>query len=222
MTKAKKKETSSKVILKKDGKMTFIYIKDCVFYYASLTKPKEKFKSDNEKEYTLTAFIDESTKDELLELDVNKTFFEVGVDKITKGKRKGQVKYDVEKYPECEGLFGFTVTAPEFNKAGNKTKLQVVDVKGKPLKELIGNGSKGNLKTLAWLNADEEYCFRLNLVHVTDLVAYEQDGEVVDDELGITYEIGSSDKSKDADLDDELEDDDHPFGDDDDTDDDEY
>lgn len=216
MTRTSKKAAPSNVILKEDGKFNWLYIKNVVMYHARVAEPVDKYKGkDGEQEYNVTVFVDEASKDKLEELDVNKNFFEVDVDTITKGKRKGEVKYSSETYEGCEGMFGFTISLPSKTKAGKDAFVTVVDAQGKKLDALIGNGSKGNVKCMVWTNEDEQLNLRLNLLHVLDLVPYEAGGPVEDDTLGITYEVGGN-KKKDSELDPELEGDEPDFDDDDD------
>lgn len=182
---------SKNVVLRTEGKTSNLYIIDAIAYYASVHKPKEKYQS-TDKEYSITLFVDEATKDALIDLPVNsaKVFAEVGVDKIKKGKRRGEIKYPSDTYPE--GLFGFSVTCPEFSKAGNPRTVKVIGKDGKDIEDMIGNGSKVTVKCLAYTNQDEEWNIQLSLVQVLDLVPYEGGGgEVTDDILGVSYSVGS-------------------------------
>lgn len=199
-------KTKKSVILKEDGQFNHVYIMGAKIYYAKVQSPQQKYKApEGEREYALTAFVDEKTKEALLDLPVNsaKSFAEVGVDVLRKGRNRGEIKYPLDKYPDCEGLFGFNLNCPEFSKAGKKRTIKIIDKKGEDIESLIGNGSVANIKTLAYKNQDEEWNMQLSLLQVTDLIEYESDGEVEDDVLGVSYGVSSA-KSDDNDSDDDV------------------
>jgi hypothetical protein len=189
-----KAAAKSKVVLKEDGKFNFIYIMDAIAYYSRVYESQQKHKApEGEKEYHITLFVDEATKDALIDLPVNKGFSEVDVGKITKGANRGNIKFPLDKYPDCEGLFGFKVSVPEFSKAKKPQHVKVVNKKGEKIDDLIGNGSRVNIKTFAWKNEDGEWNLRLDLVHVLELIEYKGGaGEVEDDVLGVTYDATSA------------------------------
>jgi hypothetical protein len=164
-------------------------LKDVKLCWAKVHEPDLKFKSD-EKEYSVVVFMSEEDKDFCEnELLLNKQYALVG-----KTKRKGKIVYPVESqvdegkfhYGEFEGLWGVKLTCPEFDKKGNKLKIDVYDKDGKPTDALIGNGSEGLVRLYTWQSQDGMLNTRLNGIRVTNLVEYESDGEGgFDDILGV-------------------------------------
>src|SRR3989304_8152567 len=128
-----------------------LYIKNATVFYAAVHEPKKKYQAE-EKEFSLTAFVDEDTKDKLLdEVMVNKTFALVGKDKTSKPPRRikyplssqveeGKVNYDI-----VDGMYGFSVAKPEFSKKKNPMSVNVIGADGSPFTENVGNGSVCNL-----------------------------------------------------------------------------
>lgn len=175
-----------------------VYILNTPVFYAKVHDVKFKYQSTTEKEYSLTSFVDEETKDKLLdEAMLNKTFAEVGKDKTSKAPRRikfplsSQVEEGKTNYDIVDGLFGFTVAKPEFSKAGNKMSVNVIDKDGKEFTADIGNGSVCTLKLFGYRNADGQLTVTLDTVQVVEHVPYENkggDGNVVDDVLG-TYAV---------------------------------
>ena len=217
---------SKNVILKQDGQFSSIYIKNAKVYYAKVYEPQDKYKGEEgEREFSVQLFIDEQSKEALLDLPVNsaKVFAEVGVDKLKKGPNRGKFKYPTEKYPDCEGLFGFGLSCPEFSKKGKPRFVKVINKKGEDIDDLIGNGSTVTVKCSAYQNQDGEWNMQLNLVQVLDLIPYESSGEIEDDVLGVTYSAGNSKKRDDIDPELAVDDDEVPqFDTEDEADDDEY
>lgn len=175
-----------------------LYIKNAVVFYAAVHEPKKKYQVE-EKEFSLTAFVDEETKDKLLdEVMVNKTFALVGKDKTSKPPRRikyplssqteeGKVNYDV-----VDGMYGFTVAKPEFSKKNNPMSVNVIDIEGNTFSENIGNGSVCTLKLFAYRNQDNQLVVTLDTVQVIEHIPYE--GKVAadsvdDDVLGVTYKV---------------------------------
>lgn len=178
-----------------------LYIKDAVVFYPNVHQPKKKFQSED-REFSATVFVDEETKDKLLdEVMVNKTFSLVGKDKTSKPPRRikfplssqveeGKVNYDV-----VDGMYGFTVAKPEFSKKGNKMAVNVIDFEGKPFTENVGNGSVCTLKLFGYRNVDNQLVVTLDTLQVLDHVPYEQKSasdSVDDDVLGVTYKVQKS------------------------------
>ena len=176
-----------------------IYIMNTPVFYASVYEVKPKYNDPINKEFSLQAFVDEATKDQLIdEVMLNKTFAEVGVTKTTKAPRRikfptssqveeGKVNYDVVK-----GMYGFTVAKPEFSKAGNAMKVNVVDKEGNAFAELIGNGSVVNLKLFGYLNKEGQLNVTLDTVQVLEHVPYTgktASDSVDDDVLGVSYKV---------------------------------
>jgi hypothetical protein len=190
---------SNNVVLKDDAKnkkYKTLYVKNAKVYYPCVHRPKKAYQSED-KEYSITVFVDEDSKDALEEeVHLNKEFFLVGK---TKNKKK-VVKFKAEDYPECEGLWGFTLTQPAKSKAGKNMSVTVVDKAGNKFEEDIGNGSVCTVKCMGWHNDDGLLTARLNLVQVLEHVPYEggAGGVVEDDELGISYEIQYADAGEDS------------------------
>jgi hypothetical protein len=175
-----------------------LYIKNATVFYAAVHEPKKKYQAE-EKEFSLTAFVDEETKDKLLdEVMVNKTFALVGKDKTSKPPRRikyplssqveeGKVNYDV-----VDGMYGFTVAKPEFSKKGNLMNVNVIDTEGNAFAENIGNGSVCTLKLFAYRNQDNQLVVTLDTVQVIEHIPYEGKtaaDSVEDDVLGVSYKV---------------------------------
>ena len=175
-----------------------LYIKDATVFYAVVHEPKKKYQSED-REYSVTVFVDEDTKDKLLdEVIVNKSFALVGKDKTSKPPRRikyplssqveeGKVNYDV-----VDGMYGFTVAKPEFSKKGNPMTVNVIDKDGKAFTENVGNGSVCTLKLFGYRNQDNQLVVTLDTLQVLEHVPYE--GKVAadsvdDDVLGVSYQV---------------------------------
>jgi len=175
-----------------------LYIKDATVFYPVLHEPKKKYQSED-REYSVTVFVDEETKDKLLdEVMVNKTFALVGKDKTSKPPRR--IKYPLSSqteegkvnYDAVEGMYGFTVAKPEFSKKGNPMTVNVIDKDGKPFTENVGNGSVCTLKLFGYRNQEGQVVVTLDTVQVLEHVAYEQKAaadSVDDDVLGVSYKV---------------------------------
>lgn len=187
----------SEVIQKDSNKFEQVYIMggDAVLYYPRLNKPYPKHKSD-EKQYSVTVFVDTETRNKLeMPVDeggvfINKQFYEVGVDRNKKKKIKfptsNQVGEDERHYDDVKGLHGFSMTCPEFKKNGEKFVVNVVDGDGNPLKESVGTGSKGNIRSWGWRNEEGQLNITLDTVQVTELVEAPSSGNGgFDDIMGI-------------------------------------
>lgn len=201
----------SNVVVKKVKQNGFenelVYIKNAICYYASVHEPKNKWVPEGQvkgslgKEYSITLFVDKECADELQDkVLLNKTFAKVGVDK----NKKRVIKYpltsqlpkpkDGEKekkgYDEVDGLYGAQFSTPQLSKKGKPFSVTVIGTDGQPFEELIGNGSKVTVKLTGYRNTDGLLNTRIELVQVIDHVPFEErefDGNIVDDELGITY-----------------------------------
>lgn len=180
-----------------------VYVKNTPVFYAAVHTAKPKYQS-TDKEFSLTAFVSEETKDQLLdEVMVNKTFALVGKDKTSKPPRRtkyplssqveeGKVNYDV-----VDGMYGFSLAKPEFSKKGNAMSVNVIDLEGKPFTENIGNGSVVNLKLFGYKNQDNQLVVTLDTVQVVEHIPYEAKGatdSVADDVLGVSYSVKKADK----------------------------
>ena len=196
---------------KLEGKFEFVYLKDVIVYYASVLEPKFKYQSTTEKEFGLTAFITDADR-LVLEDDVrlNKSIFKVGVDK----NKKRAIKYPTDKYKDVEGLNGIQLTLNELRKNGQPNQLVVVDKEGKQQIDLVGNGSRCNIKLFGYRNVDDLLVVSLNLIQVIDLVPYDGGSGDYDEELGIAIPK----QKKKPTVTSEFDDDDIPgFGDEDDN-----
>lgn len=199
------KETSIvlKELPKKGDLETFnLYLKNVPVFYPVVHEVKKKYQSE-EKEFSVTVFIDEPTKDKLEdEVAVNKTFAKVGVTKTSKPPKR--VKYPLSSqaeegkldYDEVEGMWGFTVTRPEFSKKGNKQTINVIDKDGNAFTENVGNGSVCNIKLFCYKNRDGQLVVTLDTLQVIEHVAYEtaaSSDSVDDDVLGVSYKVKKAD-----------------------------
>lgn len=176
-----------------------LYIKNAVVFYAAVHEPKKRYQSED-KEFSLTAFVDEETKDKLLdEVMVNKTFALVGKDKTSKPPRKikyalsSQVEEGKVHYDLVNGMYGFNLTKPEFSKKKNPMTVNVIDAEGKPFTENVGNGSVCTLKLFGYKNVDGQLVVTLDTVQVLEHVPYEQKGSatsgIVEDDVLGTYSL---------------------------------
>lgn len=175
-----------------------VYILNTPVFYAKVHDVKFKYQSTTDKEYSLTSFVDEDTKDKLLdEVMLNKTFAQVGKDKTSKAPRRikfplsSQVEEGKTNYDVVDGLFGFTVAKPEFSKAGNKMSVNVIDKDGAEFTADIGNGSVCTLKLFGYKNVEGQLTVTLDTVQVVEHVPYENkgsDGNIEDDVLG-SYKV---------------------------------
>lgn len=203
-------QVSTSVIVKqlpKSGTLeTFnVYILNTPVFYAKVHDVKFKYQSTTDKEYSLTSFVDEETKDKLLdEVMLNKTFAQVGKDKTSKAPRRikfplsSQVEEGKTNYDVVDGMFGFTVAKPEFSKAGNKMSVNVIDKDGNEFTADIGNGSVCTLKLFGYKNKDDQLTVTLDTVQVIEHVPYENkggDGSIEDDVLG-SYKVKKAEKQE--------------------------
>ncbi len=203
MTKQKVEVIVRDLPKKGDFETLNIYLKNVPVFYPVVHEPKKKYQSE-EREYSVTAFVDEAAKDTLLdEVMLNKTFAQVGKDKTSKPPRRvkfplssqteeGKVNYDI-----VDGMYGFSVAKAEFSKQGNPMSVNVIDLEGKPFTENVGNGSVVNLKLFGYKNRDNQVVVQLDTVQVVEHVAFESKGSsdsVADDVLGVSYSVKKADK----------------------------
>lgn len=180
-----------------------VYIKNATVYYAAVHEPKLKFQS-TDKEFSATVFVDEDTKDKLLdEVMVNKNFAQVGVTKTSKPPRKikyalsSQVEEGKANYDLVDGLWGFNIAKPQFSKKGAPMSVNVIDTEGNAFTENVGNGSVVNLKLFGYKNQDGQLTVTLDTMQVVEHVPYESkgsDGNVEDDILG-NYKVKKVEKA---------------------------
>lgn len=232
---SKQKETSIVVrdLPKTGGLETLnLYIKNAPVFYAVVHDPKKKYQSED-REYSVTVFVDEETKDKLLdEVMVNKSFSLVGKDKTSKPPRRikfplsSQVDEGKVNYDEVDGMYGFTVAKPEFSKKGNPMTVNVIDAEGNTFTENVGNGSVCTLKLFGYRNQDDQVVVTLDTMQVLEHVPYEQKAaadSVEDDVLGVSYKVkkvegkqednlvGKQTAPTEPDTEDDAFDDDIPF-----------
>lgn len=175
-----------------------LYVMGATVFYPVVHEPMKKYQSED-REYSCTLFVDEETKDKLLdEVLVNKTFALVGKDKTAKPPRRikfplssqveeGKVNYDI-----VDGMYGFSVARPEFSKKGNPMTVNVIDADGNPFTENVGNGSVCNVKLFGYRNQDNQIVVMLDTVQVIEHVPYEgkaSSDSVEDDVLGVSYKV---------------------------------
>lgn len=174
----------------------FLYLKEVPVVYASVQEPKKKFEG-NEKEYCLTAFVNNETRAYLEDtILVNKQLHKVGVDK----NKKRQIKYQTsdqredkkDMYDPYKGLNGVSLTRPELKKDGSPNPVIVVDKNGEKFGGLVGNGSICSIKCFGYRNKEGLLNIQMELVKVDDLVEYSgSNGSYQDDELGVSLSKGS-------------------------------
>lgn len=188
----------------KKGQMVDLYVKDAVLYYAKIHDPVKihkkspTSKNPSENHYQVDVFISEEDAIELREqVRVNKQLFEVGVDKKTKGDRS--IKYKEDSFELAKGLHGFSATCNELNKKGEPNQFVVVDGETKKpwaREGKVGNGSKATIKFFGWRNDEGELNIEMRVVFVTEAVEYVSGPrKIVDDELGISFEMEEVEKS---------------------------
>jgi len=175
-----------------------VYIKNAVVFYAAVHEPKLKYQSQD-KEFSATVFVDEETKDKLLdEVMLNKTFALVGKDKTSKPPRRikfplsSQVEEGKVNYDRVKDMYGFSIAKPEFSKKGNKMSVNVIDKEGNAFTENVGNGSVVNLKLFGYRNQDNQLVVTLDTMQVIEHVPYEgktSSDSVEDDVLGVSYKV---------------------------------
>ena len=214
----------TKAVIKKDGKFEFLYLKNVPVFYASVHTPKKMFevnpdaKNPSTREYSVTVFVDADTR-EVLEDKVllNKTLFEAGKDKNKKRKIKFPLTNDKgeELYAPVEGMHGFTLTRKELTNEGKPVSIVVVDDKGQPMTEDIGNMSICNIRVWGYRNKEDMLVVALDLIQVLEHIPYTggNSGRIVDDELGIDVERPQQKEQKpnpaaDFDMPEDEEDDD--------------
>lgn len=181
-----------------------LYVMGTTVFFAVVHEPMKKYQSED-REYSCTLFVDEETKDKLLdEVMVNKTFALVGKDKTQKPPRRikfplssqveeGKVNYDI-----VDGMYGFSVARPEFSKQGKPMTVNVIDAEGNPFTENVGNGSVCNVKLFGYRNQDGQVVVMLDTVQVIEHVPYEgktSSDSVDDDVLGVSYKVKKVDTS---------------------------
>ncbi len=138
-----------------------LYLKNVPVTFAQVLKPGKKYNSDDTA-YSVNVFIDADTKEKLEDIGLNKELCEVGVTKIKKGQNRGEVKYKLDEHNSpYKGMFAaqFSRNTVKRNSEGEVVKelapLKVVDSKGQPFTEEVGNGSICHVKMFAYLNTEE-------------------------------------------------------------------
>jgi hypothetical protein len=171
-----------------------LYFMNVPVTYAKVLAPAKKYQQDDTA-YQLNVFINADTMTKLEDIGINKEFAEVGVTKIKKGANRGKVKYpaDVEANTPYVGMFAAQLgrDTVKRDKNGAVVKeyapLKLLDDKGQPFSDEVGNGSVCHVKAFAYRNTDGMLVVMVDTVVVVNHVPYVRgDGEVFDDVLGIS------------------------------------
>lgn len=186
--------SESKVVIKeheateKSGKTFSVYLVGVPCVYAMLDKPRLKYQSKTEMEYSVTVFVTSEMRKQLEDAPINKTFFEVGVDK----NKKRAIKFPLSEqggngtYDPFTGLHGVNLSCPAKTKAGKERHIKVIDTEGKPLTCKIGNESVISVKLFGYVK-DDLINVSINTVQVRHLVPYveKEENNTYDDVLGV-------------------------------------
>jgi len=170
------------LIHKTTDKFEYVYLMGVPVVYACVHEPRLKFKSDDEYEYSATAFVDEDMMTKLMDdIKLNKELKQVGVDKNKKRNYKYPLSSQDEEgrdtYDAYEGMYGISLNCPSVTKAGKERKVKVIDVDKEPIAYNVGNGSICNLKLFAYRNQDDLLNVQLDTVQVVELIPYEDKSE---------------------------------------------
>ena len=175
----------------KNLEMGSLYFKGVPVTYAQVLKAGKKYQSEDTA-YQLNLFINADTMEQLEAIGINKEMAQVGVTKIKKGQRRGELKYPLdETNKDYEGMFAanFSRNTVKRDKDGAYVKdlspLKVLDTKGNPFTQEVGNGSVCTVKMFAYRNSDGMLVVMLDTVVVIEHVAYNRDDSYFDEELGI-------------------------------------
>ena len=180
----------------KDLELAYLYFLNVPVTYAKVLEPAKKYQSEDTA-YQLNVFLNADTVEKLEEIGINKEFSGVGVTKIKKGANRGKVKYpvDLEANAPYEGMFATQLGRDTVKRdkdgaiAKEYAPLKVVDAKGQPFTQEVGNGSVCDIKAFAYRNADNMLVVMLDTVVVKEHVVYNrEDGEMFDDVLGIAVQ----------------------------------
>lgn len=169
-----------------------LYFMGVPLTYAKVLAPSKKYGSEDTA-YQLNLFINADTMEKLEEIGINKEFAEVGVTKIKKGVNRGKIKYELnDTHKDFEGMFAaqFSRDTVKRGKDGEVVKkyvpLKVLDAKGRPFDQEIGNGSVCNIKTFAYRNSDGMLVVMLDTVVVVNHVPYiRESSDSFDEVLGL-------------------------------------
>ena len=178
-----------------DPELGNLYFLNVPLTYAKVLAPAKKYNSEDTA-YQLNVFVNADTMEKLEEIGINKEFSEVGVTKIKKGSRRGEIKYPLNDVHENYGGMFATQLGRDTIKRGKDgsvvkeyTPLKVVDSKGQPFTQEVGNGSVCDVKCFAYRNSDGMLVLMLDTVVVKEHVPYiRNDGESFDDVLGIAVQ----------------------------------
>lgn len=170
-----------------------LYLMNVPVTYAKVLTPAKKLNSEDTA-YQVNIFVDAATAEKLEELGVNKELAEVGVTKIKKGPNRGKHKYSLEQEANApyEGMFAaqFGRDTVKRNADGSVAKeytpLKVLDEKGRPFDQEVGNGSICNVKLFVYRNKEGMLNTMLDTVVVVNHVPYiRPNGDSFDEVLGI-------------------------------------
>jgi len=182
-----------------------LYFKSVPVTFAQVLKASKKFNSEDTA-YQLNLFINQDTMDKLDKIGLNKEMAQVGVTKIKKGTNRGETKYKLDDHNKpYEGMFAaqFSRNTVKRDANGVITKeyspLKVVDAKGEPFTQEVGNGSICHVKMFAYRNEDGMLVVMMDTVVVVEHVPYSKAGDSFDEELGINIKNTETPVSQDTD-----------------------
>lgn len=167
-----------------------VIIKDVIFYYAKVQEPALNYaKTGNE--FSVQALITKEEMQKLKVMKINKTFKNIEDEGL------------LEKFPEGKGRYLVSFKCPEKTSTGKELSIRVVDASGKVMPDLVGNGSKGQLKI--WLMEGQglskgKMNARLNAMMVEALKEYHKKSGDEDFEYS-----GSTKRIAEDDLNDQLD-----------------
>lgn len=184
------KDISSKCVWKNEGDTENVYLLNVPVVYAVVHKPKLKYQSTTESEYSAIVFVDKDVADYIQdEIKVNKTFAQVGVDKTKKRTIKYPLSSQDDKkrdtYDAYKGMYGLSLSCPAKTRTGADRYVKVFDDQGIPMTDDIGNGSIISVKLFGYRNDDGLLNVTMNTIKVVELVPYTKNTSDGDDILGL-------------------------------------
>lgn len=184
------KKLGDKVVWEVTDKGEHVYLMNVPVLYPVVHEPRLKFQSQDEYEYSMTAFIDTEARTFLEdEIIVNKTIAEVGKDKNKKRAYKYPLSTQREDkkdlYDLYEGMHGIGLTCPAKTKAGNERKIKIYDENGEEMTDKIGNGSIAIVKLFGYRNKEDMLNITISAIKVLNLVEYIENKSEGDSIMGI-------------------------------------
>jgi len=157
----------NKLTVGKSGKQ-FI-IRDVLCTWAKVHTPTLKYKSVDQKEYSIELLINEATVDAIEDANLNKAPTSIKTKNKKAMKKKGEPSYPVE----YEELYALKLATPSIWPDGKEKKLKVT-MDGRELAEDIGNYSTVSVICRIGKKNDEGLsAVYPEAINVTDLVEYE-------------------------------------------------